>query len=97
MAVCCTRPAESPLMAAGQSPPALVRQLTDQPFGLERVAEPGFCPAMRNTGADKSGMEMLALFVEQRELAARLLETARQIAALNRVRPAVALRMIVYG
>jgi len=84
-------------MAVGQGPPALIRQLTDQPLGFERVAEPGFCPAMRDAGADESGMEMLPLLIEQRKLSAGLLEAARQIAALNRVWPAVAFRMIVYG
>ena len=84
-------------MAVCEGTPAPIGQLTDQPFGFERIAEPGLRPAMRNAGADKSGMKMLPFPIEERKLSARLVEATRQIAALDRVRPPIGLGMIVYG
>jgi len=66
-------------------PAARFGKLTHQPIGLDRIAEPRFGPAMRNAGANQSGIYVLALLVEQGKLTTRLAKTSNKITALRSV------------
>ena len=68
-----------------QGAPALFRQLANQPVRFQRIAEPGRRPAMRDAGAHQSGVDMLAVSIEQRQLTAGLRKPAEQIAPLRGV------------
>src|SRR5262249_7730464 len=57
---------------------ARVRQLADQPVGLQRIAEPGLCPALVDAAAHGAFADSLTPFVEQRQLAARLADAPAQ-------------------
>src|SRR5215469_9768562 len=71
------RPAGDWLMMGGERAPA-GRQLADEPVGLEGIGEPGLGPAMGDAAAHRLLVHTLAPFVEQGELAARLIEAAAQ-------------------
>jgi hypothetical protein len=66
---------------------SLGSQPTDQPVGLDRIMDPGLCPTMRDAGLDNAGRDFAAVAVEQRQLAARFHQTARQISVLRLGRP----------
>src|SRR5689334_20733453 len=57
------------LRGAGKQGAAGFRQPADQPVRLQRVGEPGFCPAGLKAAPDQCCVDPLALFVEQRQLA----------------------------
>jgi len=62
--------------------PACVRQLADDPVGLDGIGEPGLDPTVFEAAAHSAVAYFLPLIVEQRQLAARLRETARHPANL---------------
>ncbi len=62
-------------------------QLADQPVRLDRIADPGFCPALLHAAADGSRRYRGTAVVEQRQLAARLIKAATQIPGLCDSRP----------
>src|SRR5579885_3744236 len=53
-------------------------QLADQPVRLQRVGEPGLGPASDDAAAHRLLIHALAPFVEEGELAARLIQAAAQ-------------------
>src|SRR5262249_20999061 len=59
-------------------------ELADEPARLDRIGEPRLGPALLDAGLDGAGIDLLALGVEQRELAAGLVEAALQPSALHR-------------
>src|SRR4051812_35657392 len=62
-----------------------IGQLADQPVRLQRVGEPGLGPAVVNAEAHGAGADLLAPFVEQRELAAGLLQATGQPGDFDRM------------
>jgi hypothetical protein len=60
-------------------------QLADQPVRLDRVVEPGLGPALLDTCLDGARVDALAVDVEQRQLAARLVEASFQRSKLTTV------------
>ena len=67
-------------------------QLADHPIRLQRVRVPRLGPALLDTGANGLRVDVLAVFVEQRQLAPRLVQAAFQPRALDsrwRVPPCV--------
>src|SRR5579884_2208170 len=66
----------------GDRPPAR-RQLADEPVRLQRIGEPRLCPALLDAGFDRARIDLLAIFIEERQLAAGLVEAAAQPAALD--------------
>jgi hypothetical protein len=74
------------ISAARGDPAAFRRQLADQPVGLQRVGEPRLGPAALDAGLDGPRADALAVPVEERQLAAGLIEAAGQPGALRGVR-----------
>src|ERR1700730_570155 len=72
-----------PILPAPQRIPPRRGQLADQPVGLERVGEPGCRPAVLEAALDGARADALAVAVEQRQLAARLVEAAGEPGALR--------------
>ena len=60
-----------------------IGQATDQPVGLDRIVEPRFGPAMTDTTANSLLANFLAVLIKQRQLPARLFETALEPAQLR--------------
>lgn len=70
-----------PTLASGRA--ARGCELADKPAGFDWVGEPGFGPTLLDAGLDGAGIDLLALGVEERELAAGLIEAALQPSALR--------------
>src|SRR6185312_10572605 len=58
-------------------------QFADHPVGLQRVRVPGLGPALVDAGANGARVDMLAIFVEERQLATGLVKATPQPRALN--------------
>jgi hypothetical protein len=82
----CRDAALSSTSAARGDPATFRRQLADQPVGLQRVGEPRLGPAALDAGLDGPRADALAVPVEERQLAAGLIEAAGQPGALRGVR-----------
>ena len=63
---------------------ASIRQFADQPVRLQRIGKPGFRPSLGDAASDRLFVHPLAPFVEQGQLAARLLQAAFQPSQLSR-------------
>ena len=59
------------------------RELADQPVGLQRIVEPRLGPAAVEAAAHDGGGDILAVEIEQRQLATRLGEPAAQVQDLR--------------
>ena len=64
-------------------PPAVLGELADQPVRLQRIVEPRLGPAAVEAAPHDGGGDVLAVEIEQRQLATRLGEPAAQVKDLR--------------
>src|SRR5690606_15624126 len=65
-------------------PPPLVRQLANQPVGLDRVVKPRLDPALLETASDDRTADLLPIRIKKRQFSAGLIAPEPEITKLRR-------------